>query len=219
MLTRWKVMKKKFDLSAFSVGNWWYYVLFLLLVIFVWECVFSIITKPKDEESIYLFFGVENARTEDMYADLDSVKPEYVKYIDITSYSARISSFDALFVTRGQSQSDIFVLPESYCEPSVMRSTFYPMDLSVVKEVFGEDVECDKATYAGKVYGVKMYDKETNTGRASEYFVYTYSDDNGAEQSLGDYYLFFGKKSLHLGKLSGGELNGALVLAQAVWNM
>ena len=185
------------------------------MVIIVWESIFSFITKPKDGESVYFFFGVEYARTDDMYVDFDKVKPTYVKHIDITYYSTRMTAFDSVFVIRGQSQADIFVLPESYCEPTMMKSVFYPMDLSVVKEIFGEDVECDKATCDGKVYGLKIYDKETDTGKAKEYFTYTYFED-GVEQAVGDYYIFFGKNSLHLGKLSGSELNGALVLAQAV---
>ena len=117
-------MKKKFDLSTFIVKNWWYYGLLLLLVIIVWESIFSFITKPKDGESVYFFFGVEYARTDDMYVDFDKVKPTYVKHIDITYYSTRMTAFDSVFVIRGQSQADIFVLPESYCEPTMMKSVF-----------------------------------------------------------------------------------------------
>ena len=92
------------------------------------------------------------------------------------------------------------------------------MDLSDVKEIFGEDAECGAAIYEDKAYGVKIYDKETDVGRASRYLTYTYVGENGERQAVGDYYLFFNKKSMHLGKLSGSDLDGALVLALAVWN-
>ncbi len=210
-------MNKKFDLLSFLAKNWWYYVLWALLVIFVWEIAFTIITKPKDEESVYLFFGVESARTDEMNAYLQAVKPDYVKHIDVTAYSTATKGFDYLFATRGQLQTDIFVLPESYCDPSVMTSTFYPMDISAVKEIFGEDAQCDKAVFEGKAYGVKIYDKNTDTGKGTTYLNYTYTDNSGVKTAAGDYYLFFGKKSLHLGKLSGGSFSGALVIAQAIW--
>ena len=211
-------MNKKFDLLSFLAKYWWYYVLWTLLVIFVWEIAFTIITQPKEKESVYLFLGVEDAKADEMYAHLEAAKPDYVRHLDITAYSTRITGFDYLFVTRGQLQTDIFVLPESYCDPFVMTSTFYPMDLNTVKELFGDDADCDKAVYDGKAYGVKIYDKVANVGRATTYLTYTYTDNNGGNQAVGDYYLFFGKKSVHLGKLTGSDNNGALILAQAIWN-
>ena len=211
-------MKKKNDFAAFIAKNWFYYVLWLVLVIFAWEGIFSFITKPKKEESVFLFFGVEEVQTDTIYSELKVVKPEYVKTIDITARSSRTEGFDSLFATRGIQNGDVFVLPESFCEQSVMQSCFYPMDPNVVKELFGENVDCGKATVDNKVYGIKIYDKETNKGRAEEYFTYLYTDNDGVKQTVGDYYLFFGKKSLHLGILSDSKFDGALILAQAIWN-
>ena len=210
-------MKKKFDLPSFLGKYWFYYLLWLVLVVFAWEWAFAFLTKPKEEESVYLFFGVENARTDQMYTDLISVKPDYVRNLDLTWYSTRTESFNTLFVTRIQSEADVFVLPEQYCEPATMNYLFYPMDTSVVKELFGEDAEYAETTYEGKVYGVKIYDKNTATGRATTYLTYTYQSD-GVDQAVGNYYLFFNRKSKHLGKLSGSTLDGALILAQAIWN-
>ena len=211
-------MKKKIDLLAFLGRNWFYYVLWLIIAVFAWEWVFAYLTKPKEEESVYLFFGVENVLTDEAHSALDSKKPEYVRNLDITFYSTRSDSFDVLFATRIQTEADVFVLPEEYCEPSAMRYLFYPMDLSEVKEIFGEDAECGAAVCEDKAYGVKIYDKETGVGKAANYLTYTYLDENGEKKAVGDYYLFFNKKSLHLGKLSKSELDGALVLASAIWN-
>ena len=211
-------MKKKFDFSSYIAKYWWYFALWMLFVILIWVIVFSFITKPKKEESIYLFFGVEKAQTDLMYEDFKNDKPEYVKNIDITVFSTRTDAFDSLFATRGLLNTDVFVLPETYCEPSAMKALFYPVDRSVMKELFGEDVEFDKAAYEDKVYGIKLYDKETDVGKATSYFTYTYYDDAGVKQAVGNYYLFFSKESLHLGGLSGSEADGAIVLAQAILN-
>ena len=211
-------MKKKFDFPAFFARRWWYYALWLVLMIFAWEAVFSFLTKPNKKESIYFFCGVENAKTDVMYADFGSIKPEYVKNVDIYACSVRVDAFDSVFITRGRTEGDIFILPDTYCEEKTMQACFYPMDRSFIKELFGDDAECGKALYGEKAYGVKIYDKETDEGKAAEYFTYTYVDQNGKKQAVGDYYLFFNKKSLHLGKLTGGDRDGALKLAQAVFN-
>lgn len=211
-------MKNKFDFSAFFAKNWFYYVLWILLVILAWEGVFSFITKPKKEESVYFFFGVEKAQIDVMYEDLEKAKPEYIRNIDISAYSTRQTGFDSLFTTRGVLNTDVFILPESYCEPSFMKALFYPMDPTIIKEVFGENAEYEKAAYEDDIYGVKIYDKETDVGKAMAYFDYTFIGDNGERQSVGDYYLFFSRKSLHLGQISGSDMDGALILAQAIWN-
>lgn len=211
-------MKKKFDFPAFFSRTWWYYALWLMLMIFAWEAVFTFITKPNEKESVYLFCGVENAKTGVMYADLEKIKPEYVKNVDVYACSVRVDAFDSVFITRGRTEGDIFILPDTYCEEKTMKACFYPMDSSFVEEIFGEDAECGKALCDGKAYGVKIYDKETDNGKAKAYFTYTYFDSNGEKQAVGDYYLFFNKKSLHLGKLTDSDRDGALKLAQAVFN-
>ena len=210
-------MKKKFDLAAFISKNWLIYLLWIVVVVFAWEGIFQFLTKYKDEESVYCFFGVEKISTDAIYDDLKSAKPEYVKNIDITARSSRTEGFDIVFSTDGIEHGDVFVLPDSFCETSMMQYCFYPMDISVVKELFGEDADCGKAVVGDKVYGIKVYDKETDTAIASEYFDYTYTDREGVKQAVGDYYLFFGKKSLHLGKISGSDADGAIVFAKVIF--
>ena len=209
-------MKKRFDFAAFIARNWFFYVLWIVIVVFAWEGIFAYLTKYKDEESVYCFFGVENVSTDALYDDLNRAKPEYVKNVDITARSSRTDGFDLLFYTDGRQNGDVFVLPDSFCEPSTMRSCFYPMDRSVVEELFGKETDCGIAVIEDKVYGIKVYDKNTDTAIASEYFDYAYTDSDGVKQAVGDYYLFFGKNSLHLGRLSGSKLDGAIVFAKVI---
>ena len=209
-------MKKKSDPGAFIARNWYFYVLWIVVVVFAWEGIFQFLTKYKDEESVYCFFGAERVTTDAVSGDFNALKPEYVKNVDITARSSRTEGFELLFSTDGVRHGDLFVLPEAFCDESTMRSYFYPMDPSVVKEVFGEGADTGIAVAGDKVYGIKVYDKETDTAIASEYFDYTYTDSDGAKRAVGDYYLFFGKKSLHLGKISGSEADGAIVFAQAI---
>ena len=211
-------MKKKFDLSAFIAHNWWYYVLWLVLVVVGFEAVFSFLTRPKDEESVYFFCGVEGARTDDIYADLEKIKPEYVKNIEVYAVSSRIDSFDSLFITRGQTSADIYVLPDSYCQENFMQAYFYPMDMTQIKAIFGEDADAGLTVYDGVAYGVKIYDAKTSEAKGPAYFTYTYVGEDGEKHSVGDYYIFFNKKSMHLGELTGSSLDGAVRLAQAVYN-
>lgn len=209
-------MKKRCDFSTFFARNWVYFVLWLLAVILVWGIVFTFLNKPKKEESISLFFSVEKADTEAMNADFKTEKTKYLRNLEISAYSSRMEGFDTLLATRGR-DADLLILPETYCEPSAMKALFYPMDHEMLKTVFGEEAECGKAECDGTIYGVKIYDKASNSGKAAAYFTFTYHDEGGLK-SEGDYYLFFNKKSLHLGELSGSSLDGALSIASIIWN-
>ena len=74
----------------------------------------------------------------------------------------KVHSFDyVMFDTSAITQGDIYIIPESEIEP------------------FADDLTGD---------GIKVYERETKTGAASQYITY------GEE----DYYLFFGADSVHL---------------------
>ena len=203
-------MKKRFVLSTHLSKTWYAYLLWLILAIILWAWLFSVKTAYKEDETVYIFFGTytcdESGMKDRLYVD----KPDKIKNIVVYNVAPNDEYFDVFYQTRCLTEADIIVLPESKCDKNSYKSNFCPLDTEYIESYLGN---CEYSERDGVKYGIKVFDKESLFGVATGYIDYT------ARKDAEDYYLFFNKKSLHLGELRLRITNGAIVIAKNLFNL
>ena len=199
-------MKKNNKLSEYLVKHWHFYVIWLVLVLFVWELLFATITAPKKEKTVRIFIAAFEVDDTALKERLSTDKSDYLKNVDIYALSPALPQFYTLFETHGLLDSDVLILPENvYTEGDYFTQFARIIDKEYFAGFYSGAVYLEKD---GKAYGIKVFDGITKTGIAEDYVSYTYENFKNE-----DYFLFFNKRSLHTGKLSESELDGAIKLA------
>ena len=199
-------MKKKFDFSDFIARRWYVYVIWLFVSIIVATSAFSMITSAKKDERVS-FFICADEETGGLAGALDERRPDGIKQINVTVAGASDPYYGLLLTTRGYSDADILILPETAFTEEDVRGAFAPLDEHLFKKEFGSATAYEAD---GVIYGIKVFDKKTGEGAAKGYLTYS---KEGSETS--DVYLFFNKKSVNLGALGKCASDGAIKLCKA----
>lgn len=185
----------------------WYFICIFTIVV-VWSWVFSFLAVVPPAEKICVFVGSNSANFQQENIDrLDTVKPEYIKKVEVSSYSVKDNMFKTYFEIYGCDSGDIIIIPESKVTDQICISYF-----SGISERYQEYLP-NLGFYKteGIVFGLKIHDKDTHQSIIS-------CIDYGTGDEEENYYLFFNKDSLHISDLfeadKKSDMDGAIKIVE-----
>ncbi len=177
------------------LSKWYLFVVWAAISVFLWVWIAGLITRPTAKEKLSVFVCSENCGQEELVSKLQSVRPEYVEELGFKWVGTSDSMFKVYYDAFAVYESDVIIMPADKLS-EVSYVDFYELDEEVAERLFGV---CEfYKTENRAAYGIKI-DAEKSLGKQTENAVY---------------YLFFNKKSLHLGELSGSRLDGAITFAK-----
>lgn len=184
-----------------SVKKWWYLYLIALLAIPSGSYYLTyLVNLPWDQETITIFIASTNVSTKGLYEALEKAKPSYLREIVIRSYVYYEDNFSTYYAYFGGSDCDIVILPESKIVPSKVASSYKKWSDDLI------DSSKEYYSYENAVYGKKIHGKGDENGYIA------YKDGERDE----DYYLFYGKDSLHLGSFSDSSYDTAFLFTNII---
>ena len=153
-------------------------VLWLMFSIILWGFVFNLITDAPPAQKIALYADAETPGATQLAVILEEKLNGKVRMV-------KVRSFDyAMFDTGALTAADLYIVPASHAETYLEWFALVPQEMRE---------ESGLMTFAGVPYGILAYDADTGKGIAADCIRYAVQD--GERE---DYYLFFGKRSLHL---------------------
>ena len=153
-------------------------VLWLMFSIILWGFVFNLITDVPPEKKIALYADAETPGATQLAVMLEDKLNGKVRMV-------KVRSFDyAMFDTGALTAADLYIVPASHAETYLEWFAPVPQEMQEESGLLMLD---------GIPYGMLAYDADTGKGIAADCIRYASAD--GEKE---DYYLFFGKESLHL---------------------
>lgn len=149
--------------------------------------------KTKEEEKIDIFLVADQMDYDAWNQKLSSCKPAYLKELNYRFLLSSEQQFPSVLGTYGAIEADLFFFPTSILEKVNCASLMFPFSEEQGKEIFGADSMYYSDGEA--TYGVKI----SPQGFSGE----------------DDFYACFRSASLHLGGLSGSELDGDIEVVRA----
>ena len=171
-------------------SKWYYFLVSLIIISVSFSLLINTISTPKRNESVTLFIA-SNGVGESFERKINEDLPDYLMKVFINAKNENDQYVGQSFATSGIQLSDAFILPNNFLDASEYSSLCYDLDTSYINEYCNYNFEY--IYYDNKAYGIKMYDKNSRNGLAKKYISYSTNHD---------YYMFFNKSSLQLGKLN-----------------
>ncbi len=174
-------------------------ILWLMLSIFLWGFVFNLITDAPQSEKITLCVDAETPGAVELAVQLEEKLAGKVRMV-------KVRPFDyAMFDSGTLTGADLFIVPASHVE--TYQNWFAPPP----RELLSQDslLEID-----GVPFGILAYDAETGRGAAAGYIRYILPD-----RETEDYYLFFGKESVHLAENENAVDDAAAEAARCLFDL
>lgn len=186
--------------------GWYFICIFTIVVVWSWVFSFLAVVPPAEKVCVFIGSNSEYFKAENL-EQLETVKPDYVKKIDVTPYSLDDSMFQTYFSIFGCDSGDIIIIPESKVNDQLCISYF-----SGISTYYQENLQNLGFYQAeGIVFGLKIHDKETHQSLIS-------CIDYGSGDKEENYYLFFNKNSLHISDLfeadKKSDKDGAIKIAE-----
>ncbi len=174
-------------------------ILWLMLSIFLWGFVFNLITEAPREQKITLCVDAETPGKTDLAVLLEERLGEKVRMVKVRPFSY------AMFDSGTLTGADLFIVPASRAETYLEWFAPLPQELLNKNGVL---------TIGGVPYGVPAYNAAADTGIAKEHIQYISTD--GEKE---DFYLFFGKNSVHLAENENAIDHTAVDAAQILFDL
>ena len=153
-------------------------LLWLMLSIFLWGFVFSLITDTGRENKLTLCVDAQVPGAVELAVRLEEGIEGSVRMVKVRPFSY------AMFDERTLTEADLYLVPASRVETYGDWFRPLPDGTAEGKEILSRD---------GTPYGIKAYDAETKRGPAQGWIEY-----EAPGQEAEDFYLLFGEKSLHV---------------------
>lgn len=186
--------------------NIWAYLICIFAFIIIWSSVFGFLTRVSPQDKVSVFIG-SYSQSFEKAQELKESRPEYLKTVEFNVNVLNSMYFDVYLSMFGYSRADIMILPESLA--TLENCELYFAEISAT--YLGQFENLGLCEYDGKVYGLKIHDKETHSSLIS-------CINYGEGDKEDNYYLFFGKNSLHISDLAEAEnkneWDGAIKIAQ-----
>ncbi len=184
-----------------KIKSWWYLYLIALVALPLGTCYLTyLVNLPRNEETITLFIASCQSSTKGLYEELMKNRPDYLREINIRSYVYYEDTFSTYYSYFGRGDADIVILPESKIASASVTSYY---------KKWSEDMIDSSSAYYSVESGLDVYGKLIHKKGEDNSYI-SYKDDEHDE----NYYLFYGKNSLHLGPLSNSKWNTALLFAK-----
>lgn len=169
-----------------KVKEWWYLYLIALVAMPLLSCyVTDLINTPRNEETISVFLASCGNDADRVRKALAEKKPPYLREINVRSYDYSDNMYSYYFGLYATENIDIVVLPISVVYSETVLSYYAPWPFESNEGEFYTP-EGAKTPYGKKIRS--KGDKSKN--------LLTYSDEKRDE----DYFVFFGRDSIHLKK-------------------
>ncbi len=181
-------MKEK--IRSYLSRNWVIYAVFAVISVLSVSIAGVYLGKTKEEEKVDILLVSESYNHQELDNYLVSIKPDYLKELNYRYVSPNDSYFSQILGTYGAVEADLFFVSLSKLEEINCASLMLPLEETKMNEIYG-----DGRTYYssdGGIYGIAI------------------SPHGFSNEKNEAYYACFAKTSLHLGKLNGSELDGAL---------
>lgn len=153
-------------------------LMWLVLSILVWGFVFARITDAPAAQKITLYVDAPVPRSVEMAAELETAAHEGIRMVKVHPFSYAMMGADAM------ENADMYILPRAHLEEYLEHFVPLPREWAAAEGAFCRE---------GVPLGLKVFDGESGKGAAAEYITYVYPGMEGQ-----DYFLFFGKNSLHV---------------------
>ncbi len=186
-------MKDK--IRSYLSRNWVIYAVFAAISILSVSFAGVYLGKTKEEEKIDILLVSESYDHQEFDNYLTTIKPDYLKELNYRYVSPSDGYFSQILGTYGAVEADLFFVSFSKLEEINCASLMLPLEQTKVNEIYGEG----HAYYSsdGYTYGIAI------------------SPHGFSNEKNEVYYACFAQTSLHLGKLNGSELDGALEVVRA----
>ncbi len=165
-------------------------VLWLMFSIFLWGFVFNLITDTSPAQKITLCVDAETPGSTPLAVALEEKLAGKVRMVKVRPFEY------AMFDSGTLTGADLYIVPASHAETYLEWFAPVPEELRGANGILAMD---------GVPYGVPAYNAGEKAGAAAAFIQYE-SPDREAE----DFYLFFGKASLHLAENENAVDNAAL---------
>ncbi len=174
-------------------------ILWLMLSIFLWGFVFNLITDVPPAQKITLCVDAETPGATQLAVLLEEKLGGKVRMVKVLPFTY------AMFDTGTLTKADLFIVPASHVE------TYMEWFAQIPQELIAESLilEID-----GVPYGIRAYNAASDTGTAKDCIQYV-STDGETE----DYYLLFGKESIHILENENAVDNTALEAARVLFDL
>ena len=170
--------------------KWVRYLITFILIFIFWLVAIDTLVAVKPEHRVGVFIGA--------YGISPSInecieKPEGIEEVEILDVNIGEDYYFVIFDAYASSGDfDFSIVNEKQFRESDIQY-YLILDKEMLIDYFGEQ---EYYCVNNQIYGIKIYDKETKRGILNDVVVYD------AEDESEDYYLFFYKDSMHLGKLN-----------------
>ncbi len=175
-------------------------VLWLMLSVFFWGWIFTFLTDAEPENKLTLFADAPVADATGLAVKLEQeLKNDAIRMVKVHPFTYAMLDGEQL------RRADVYIVRASHVEE--YREWFAPLPAGFVPE--GE--EDAVLLLEGVPWGLRIYDAAGGTGIAREHI--GYHDPSLPDE---DFYLMFGKASVHLTANEGGVDDEAVHLAETL---
>lgn len=177
-------------------------ILWLMLSVFLWGWIFTFLTDTKAENKLSLFVDATLTDGTGLAVQLEET------LLDDTIRMVKVHPFTyAMLDSEPLRHADVYLVRSSHVEE--YRDWFAPLPEGFADAMLVE--EGSILVLEDAAYGIRIWNAAENTGIAQRYI--DYHDPALPDE---DYYLFFGRESLHLSGNGNGQDNKAVQLAETL---
>ena len=188
-----KKIKKVFSLLPMLI-------IWLMISVFLWGFVFTRITDTDPLHKVTLFIDCQVPGSVELAVELEKNKQEIgIRMVKVHPFTYAMLDSSAL------RQADLYIVRQSDIDEYADWFVQLPEEMLVYPELLNRD---------GTALGIRIYSAEAAEGAADRYIDYT-ADGTITE----DYYLLFGKESVHVPENEGAVDGAALDVARSLLSM
>ncbi len=189
------------------VKQWYLYLASAVALAFVIDYAITLINRPVNEETITLFVASESYDLSNLKKALDKEKPGYLREMNYIGVKSRTKTYDDRFKVYGTDNSDIVILPKSKINDStVMR--YYASFTEEYISTFIDSPSFYEVEDDHRYYGIRVH----QVGEENNLITYS------SEEYDDEYYAFFVKNSVHIGKLNHSSFTTAFNFVNIIKN-
>ena len=165
-------------------------------------------TNPKSFERVNVLVSSLNLNNKILEEKMMSSNKIDVKQINVSFAIYGSSSMGMVYNTVFE-EMDCFIFPKTFLDENIASNylEYAKINTEVITNYISDPIFYE---YEGNKYGIKVYDSSNKKGWCDS--IIKYSDDSFND----DYYMFFNKKSVNLGDMTGSAYDNALDFMKAM---
>ena len=175
-------------------------IIWLMISVFLWGFVFTRITDTDPKHKVTLFIDCQVPGSVQLTVELEKNKKELgIRMVKVHPFTYAMLDSSVL------RQADLYIVKSSDIDEYADWFAQLPEEMLVYSDLLSWD---------NIAWGIRIYNAETGEGAAVQYIDYT-ADGTVTE----DYYLLFGKESVHVPGNTGAVDDASLDIARSLLSM